>query len=47
MNLRGRIMWDMKAATMIFYIIELVYDIMISSNDNVSVDPGFESCHGV
>ena len=47
MNLRGRSMWDKKATTMISYLIELVYDIMISPIDNVSVNPGFESCHGV
>ena len=47
MNLRGRSMWDTKAATMIAYLAELLYDIMISPIDNVSVNPGFESCHGV
>ena len=47
MNLRGRSMWDTKATTMLSYLAELVYDIMISPIDNVSVNPGFESCHGV
>ena len=46
-NLRGRSMWDTKATTTISYLAELSYDIMISSIDNVSVNPGFESCHGV
>ena len=47
MNLRGRSMFDTKAVTIISYLIELVYNIMISSIDNVSVNPGFESYHGM
>ena len=47
MNLRGQSMWDTKAATMISYLAEIAYDIMISPIDNVSVNPGFESCYGV
>ena len=47
MNLRGRSKWDTKAATMISYLIKLAYDIMILSNNIVSVNPGFESCHGM
>ena len=47
MNFRGRNMWDTEAATMVAYLTELSYDIMISLIDNISVKPGFESCHGV
>ena len=47
MNLRGRSMWDTDATTMISYFAEIAYDVMISPIDNVSMNPGFESCHGV
>ena len=47
LNLQGRSMWDTKAITMLSCLAELVYDISISPIDNVSINPGFESCHGV
>ena len=36
-----------KQLIMVSYLFELVYDIMISHADNVSLNGGFESCHGV
>ena len=36
-----------KQLIIVSYLFELVYDIMISPADNVSLNGGFESCHGV
>jgi len=36
-----------KQLMMVSYLFELVYDLMISPADNVSLNGGFESCHGV
>ena len=36
-----------KQLIMVSYLFELVYDMMISPADNVSLNGGFESCHGV
>ena len=47
LNLRGRPNFKMKAVDMIAYLIELSYDLSISSVDNVSDNPGFESVIGV
>ena len=35
-----------KRLTLIAYLFELVYDLMIAPGDNVSVNGGFEQCHG-
>jgi len=47
MNLQGKNMYHTKVTTMISCLIQLKYDLMISSLDNVSVYPEFESCRGV
>ena len=36
-----------KQLIMVSYLFELMYDMMISPADNVSLNGGFESCHGV
>ena len=35
-----------KRLMLVAYLFELVYDLMLSSHDCVSLNPGFESCHG-
>ena len=47
MNMRGRSIWDTKVTTMISYLVEIIYNILILPINNVSVNPGFESCHGI
>ena len=37
---------DEKQLHLVSYLFEFVYDLMIAPGDNVSVNPGFESCHG-
>ena len=47
MNKRGNNTWEGKCNDMVSYLAELAFDLFISVNDNVSDNPGFESCHGV
>ena len=47
MNKRGNNTWQAKCNDMVSYLAELAFDLFISVNDNVSDNPGFESCHGV
>ena len=47
LKLRGRNTTIQKRADVIAYLIELCYDIAISPADNVSQNPGFESCLGI
>ena len=35
-----------KRLTLVAYLFELVYDLMIAPGDNVSMNGGFEQCHG-
>ena len=35
-----------KQLILVSYLFELVYDLMIAPGNNVSVNGGFESCHG-
>ena len=35
-----------KQLVLVSYLFELVYDLMITPGNNVSVNGGFESCHG-
>ena len=46
MNKRGQNTWEAKCEDMVSYLIELGFDLSISVLDNVSENPGFESCHG-
>ena len=46
LNKRGQNTWEAKCEDMIAYLIELAFDLAISVLDNVSENPGFESCHG-
>ena len=43
-NKAGRNTTALKRIDVIAYLIELVYDLAISPVDNVSENPGFESC---
>ena len=47
MKKRGANTWELKCIDMIAYLIQIVFDIAISPLDNVSENPGFESCHGM
>ena len=47
MNMRGRATLMLKKIDLIAYLCEIVYDISISPIDNVSTNPGFESCLGI
>ena len=47
MKKRGVNTWESKCVDVIAYLIELAFDIAISPLDNVSDNPGFESCHGM
>ena len=47
MKKRGANTWELKCIDMIAYLIELVFDVAILPLDNVSENPGFESCHGM
>ena len=35
-----------KQLMLVTYLFELVYDLMLSPTYGVSLNPGFESCHG-
>jgi hypothetical protein len=45
-NFRGREGKE-KVLELVAYQFELVYDLSLSSTDNMSENPGFESCLGV
>ena len=47
LNMRGRATSALKTNDMVAYLIELGYDLALSSTDNVSENPGFESCLGI
>lgn len=47
LNLRGNNTIIDKQLIMFGYMCELLYDVMISLNDNVSTNPGFESVLGI
>ena len=47
MSLSGRSTTMLKRIDMIAYLFELGYDLAISPADNVSQNPGFESCLGI
>ena len=46
LKVKGRVSFTMKCIEMISYLIELAFDLSISVLDNVSLNAGFESCHG-
>ena len=46
LKLKGRVSFQMKCIEMIAYLVELAFDLSISIIDNVSLNAGFESCHG-
>ena len=46
LKVKGRVSFAMKCIEMISYLIELAFDLSISVLDNVSLNAGFESCHG-
>jgi hypothetical protein len=46
-NFRGATSLVEKQMHMVGYLFELAYDLCISSVDNVSLNPGLETCLGV
>ena len=46
LKVKGRVSFQSKCIEMISYLIELAFDLSISLLDNVSLNAGFESCHG-
>ena len=47
LNIQGRNTLSLKVLDLVDYLIELAYDLAISPMDNVSENPGFESCIGI
>lgn len=44
LNMQGRNTVSLKVLDLVAYLIELAYDLVISPMDNVSENPGFDSC---
>ena len=47
LNIQGRNTMSLKVLDIVAYLIELAYDLATSPMDNVSENPGFESCIGI